>query len=90
MDEIKITVPDNHFEGVLISAIRYCIGRRMYMPETVTRWIMAHCAGKLERITINVMKRDIDEAHCLGDRCDVETWQKFRAWLDKQEVSGDD
>lgn len=85
MSDIKVNVPDNYFDSVMISAVRYCIGRRTYIPEMVTSWIMGHCGGLLGRGTIHVMQRDIDEANSLGDRCDVETWTKFRAWLNKQE-----
>ena len=86
---ITIHTPDNHFECVLMSAVRYCIGRRTYMPETVTSWIMGFCNGKLSQKTVGVMIRDIDEAHSLGDQCDAETWARFREWLRGQEVSRD-
>ena len=86
MTDIRITPDDNHFECVLVSAVRYCIGRRTYMPEAVTGWIMGHCGGKLSAKTVYVMERDIDEAHGLGDRCDEETWMRFRAWLTNQEA----
>ncbi len=78
---MTIDLPDNHFEAVLISAVRYCIGRRTYMPETVTRWIMGHCHGVLSKKTINVMVNDIITAPSLGDDCDVRTWAEFRGWL---------
>lgn len=87
---ITIYTPDNHFDCVLMSAVRYCIGRRTYMPETVTSWIMGFCKGKLEQKTIAVMIRDIDEAASLGDECDVQTWMRFREWLKGQEASGDE
>ena len=59
------------------------------MPGLVTDWIMSHCDGILTEKTLFVMKRDIDEAAThdgLGDSCDVETWKKFRDWLEKQEA----
>ena len=86
MTDIRITPEDNHFECLLISAVRYCIGRRTYMPEAVTVWIMGNCKGKLSKKTVSVMIRDIDEAHGLGDKCDVETWMRFRKWLTEQEA----
>ena len=81
---MTIDLPDNHFEAVLISAVRYCIGRRSYMPDVVTRWIMGHCKGQLSANTISVMIRDINEAADLGDACDVETWMGFREWLKRE------
>ena len=85
---MTIQTPDNHFEAVLISAVRYSIGRRTYMPDLVTGWIRGHCAGALSRQTAEVMIRDIDTAASLGDGCDIKTWLEFREWLTK-EVSGD-
>lgn len=84
-----INTPDNHFDCVLVSAVRYCIGRRTYMPSVVTGWIMAHCRGQLEPNTVGVMIRDIEEAarrgdEFLGDECDRETWMEFLAWLKKE------
>ena len=87
---IKI-MPDqiDFFGAVLNCAVRYCIGRMTYMPGLVTDWIMQHCHGLLTEKTLFVMKRDIDEAKehdGLGMDCDVETWRKFREWLDKEEA----
>ena len=79
--KITIETPDNHFEAVLISAVRYSIGRRTYMPDLVTSWIRGHCAGALSRQTVEVMIRDIDTAASLGDDCDARTWMEFREWL---------
>ena len=84
---MTITTPDNHFDGVLISAVRYCIGRRTYMPDVVTRWIMGHCKGQLEQNTLSVMIRDIEEASDLGDECDRQVWMRFLDWL-KEEAKG--
>ena len=87
---IKIA-PDqiDFFGAVLNCAVRYCIGRMTYMPGLVTDWIMQHCHGLLTEKTLHVMKRDIDEAReraGLGMDCDVETWRRFREWLEKEEA----
>ena len=87
---IKIA-PDqiDFFGAVLNCAVRYCIGRMTYMPGLVTDWIMQHCHGLLTDKTLGVMKRDIDEAKArdgLGMDCDVVTWERFRAWLEKEEA----
>ena len=50
---------------------------------------MQHCHGLLTGKTIFVMKRDIDEVRerdGLGMDCDVDTWLKFREWLEKEEA----
>ena len=80
-----ICADDDDFGAVINCAIRYCIGRQTYMPALVTGWIMNHCSGILTHKTIWCAKRDIDESKDLGMSCDVETWTKFRAWLDEQD-----
>ncbi len=87
---IKIA-PDqiDFFGAVLNCAVRYCIGRMTYMPGLVTDWIMDHCHGLLTAKTLGVMKRDIDEAanrNGLGMNCDVDTWYRFRGWLEEEEA----
>ena len=87
---IKIA-PDqiDFFGAVLNCAVRYCIGRRTYMPSLVTDWIMQHCHGILTHKTLSVMKQDIDNAQgrdSLGDGCDALTWLAFRAWLTREDV----
>lgn len=86
--QIKIPLPDDNFGAVLNCAVRYSLGRCTYMPYLVTSWIMENCHNALTAKTLFVMKRDIDEAaerEGLGMKCDVETWMRFRAWLDNEE-----
>lgn len=81
---------DYDLQTILICAVRYSLGRATYMPGLVTDWIMGHCGGKLNRKTLSVMARDIEEAKridCLGMDCDVKTWMRFYEWL-KGETNG--
>lgn len=80
---------DSHYYTVLICAVRYCLGRRTYMPGLVTSWIMGN-APELPAETALIMLRDINDQRrmgerigkeALGDPCDVKTWEKFEAWL---------
>ena len=83
---------DDQFMLVLIAAVRYSLGRRTYMPDLVTRWIMAS-VPKLPAGTAKTMLRDIEEQRemgrrlgreMLGDPCDVRTWETFESWLKEQ------
>lgn len=85
----KSPAPDDLFFCVLISAVRYCLGRQTYMPDAVTRWIMAR-VPELPAETAKIMLRDINEQRRLGERlgketlgdpCDVRTWETFESWL---------
>lgn len=86
-------LPGEDFWSVLICACRYCMGRKTYMPSTVTEWIMENCEGRVPEKTIAVMLHDIQSQrefgarlnrNSLGDPCDVRTWQRFEAWLIEQ------
>ena len=85
----KSPAPDDPFCSVIIAAVRYCLGRRTYMPDLVTRWIMAS-VPELPAGTAKIMLRDIEERRetgrrlgreMLGDPCDVRTWEAFESWL---------
>lgn len=80
---------DDNFNAILIGAVRYSLGRRTYMPDLVTRWIMSQCK-ELPAETARTMLRDIEEQRemgrrsgweSLGDPCDVRTWEAFENWL---------
>lgn len=80
---------DDPLMSVLVCAVRYCLGRRAYMPDMVSRWIMASVPC-LPAETALIMLRDINDQRrmgerigksMLGDDCDVKTWEKFEAWL---------
>lgn len=75
--------PDDPIMSVLVCAVRYCLGRRTYMPDVVTRWIMASVPC-LPAETAKIMLRDINDQrrqYGLGDDCDVKTWETFESWL---------
>lgn len=75
--------PDDPFCMVIIAAVRYCLGRQTYMPDTVTRWIMASVPCLPAEIA-KILLRDINDQrrqYGLGDDCDVKTWETFESWL---------
>jgi hypothetical protein len=50
----------NHFELMMISALRYAIGRYTYMPSVAIEYIR-YLIPQLSAKTLFIMKRDIDE-----------------------------
>jgi hypothetical protein len=50
----------NHFELMMISALRYAIGRYTYMPSVTIEYIR-YLIPQLSPKTLYIMKRDIDE-----------------------------
>ena len=80
---------NDDFYAVLICAVRYCLGRRTYMPGLVTTWIMGN-VPKLPAGQALIMLRDINDQRrfgerigkqTLGDACDVKVWERFEGWL---------
>jgi len=72
------------FNSVLICAIRYCLGRRTYMPSLVTSFIKINCENLLSKKTISIMKDDIASCSDYGNECDMKTWMEFYSWLKKE------
>jgi hypothetical protein len=69
---------------VCICAVRYCLGRRTYMPWSVMSFIKQFLPA-LSDNTLYVMARDIAEADSLGDaEIDAPMWAEFLAEIEKE------
>ena len=69
---------------VCICAVRYCLGRRTYMPWSVMSFIKQFLPA-LSDNTLYVMARDIAEADNLGDaEIDAPMWAEFLAEIEKE------
>ena len=69
---------------VCICAVRYCLGRRPYMPWSVMSFIKQFLPA-LSDNTLYVMARDIAEADNLGDaEIDAPMWAEFLAEIEKE------
>lgn len=74
----NIDLSDDDFGAVINCAIRYCLGRRTYMPGLVCGYIKP-LLPFLSENTICCMERDIREAPSYGDDCDLQTWMNMLA-----------
>ena len=69
---------------VCICAVRYCLGRRTYMPWSVMSFIKQFLPA-LSDNTLYVMARDIAETDNLGDaEIDAPMWAEFLAEIEKE------
>lgn len=81
-DALKgIVDPTNDdFGAVCNCAVRYCLGRRSYMPSLVCGYITP-LLPELTDKTLDCFERDIAErkrtGFDFGDSCDYETWDAF-------------
>lgn len=70
----------DHFGAVCNCAVRYCLGRRTYMPSLVCGYITPFLPEMSDN-TLDCFERDIAErkrtGFDFGDSCDYETWDAF-------------
>ena len=78
-----------------ICSIRYCIGRRTYMPSLVQRIVRKNIKS-IDSDDIQLFIRDINEAdrictdsngkiyNLLGHQCDVDDWRRFLSDLEQE------
>lgn len=75
-----IRVEDDEFGLVLNCAVRYCLGRRTYMPSSVIRFITP-LIPQLTTRTLYVFKEDIEKREGHGgygdENIDKPDWMKF-------------
>lgn len=74
---MKLVEIDEDFCTILICAIRYCLGRRTYMPSLVTDFIRP-LLPHLDDKTLRVMRADITVAESYGNETiDKPVWMRF-------------
>ena len=64
------------YEQMLISALRYTLGRRTYIVEITVNFIINELHN-LSEYCKNIMIRDIEDAYSYGDECDKEDWMRL-------------
>lgn len=78
-DKNTIEISQQDFGTLCICALRYCHGRRSYMPSTVQNIVKAHF-DDLSDNDLKVIAEDEgfqSEMSLWGDACDKEAWWRF-------------
>lgn len=87
----SVSVPcDERFSEMMVSAVRYALGRRTYIVWDTVNYIK-HVLPYLQRNDINVIYTDIIEAEsekCLGDECDVKDWLALKKYIEDYATGG--
>ena len=90
MEKLKIKIDQTDFGTLCICAIRYCQGRRTYMPDLVREIITPHLSDLSDR-DLAVMIDDCesqDRMNWYGDeRIDKPGWIEWRYKLEAERVS---
>ena len=67
------------YEHIVISAVRYALGRMTYIVEFTVNYIMQQIdKDKLSDSCLSVILEEIKEAKNLGMECDREKWLKLQ------------
>lgn len=78
--ECMVDPSNDDFGAVCNCAVRYCLGRRTYMPSLVCGYITPLLPEMTDN-TLACFERDIAErkrdGFSFGDACDYETWDAF-------------
>lgn len=81
----SVSVPcDERFSEMMVSAVRYALGRRNYIVSDTVSYIK-HVLPYLIRNDIHVIYTDIVEAESenrLGDDCDVHDWLSLKKCIE--------
>lgn len=74
------------YEHMIVSAMRYAIGRRTYIVKLTVNYIIAELP-ELSDYCKDIMIKDIESAISYGDDCDKQNWMKLLKEL-KDEMKG--
>ena len=80
-----IDISNEDFGTLCICALRYCHGRRTYMPSLVQEIVSAHFKD-LDNRALTVIANDErfqQDMEIWGDDCDKTDWQKFYRSLEQ-------
>jgi len=66
------------YEHIVISAVRYALGRMTYIVELTVKYVMNQIEDdKLSDQCLGIIRKDIKEAKSYGMQCDEEQWIKL-------------
>ncbi len=66
------------YEHIIISAVRYAIGRMTYMPKLTVNYVLKDIEeNKLSEKCLKLIEKDIEEAKSLGMECDEKEWKRL-------------
>ena len=78
------------FQDIVISALRYALGRRTYITQSTANFIKEYPEMIDDRVK-RVMLNDLNEyfnmranAYSMDDNCDYDTWLDLKRWLDER------
>ncbi len=83
---------DRDLRDIVISAVRYALGRRTMISSITVDYIMTHSElidERVKQVLLRDLENYLDTWKCgkqIDDRCDYDIWLLFKKWLEKLEV----
>lgn len=66
------------YEQIVISAVRYALGRMTYMVELTVKYVMQEIEDdKLSDHCLTIIRNDIKNSKYYGMECDKQQWMKL-------------
>lgn len=92
MKTTGVKIDKEDFGILCICALRYCHGRRTYMPSLVQGIVRRHFADLSERdlVTIAADEKFQKDMELWGDECDKKDWERFYRSLRERIKGADD
>ncbi len=92
MIELKL---DYVFRDMIISALRYALGRRTYITAETSEFIIENKAiidNRMKQVMLRDLKDYLERRNkgfTTDDKCDYEVWINLYDWLNNLEVTND-
>lgn len=85
--KIKDIGQDPETSTIALCALRYCMGRRTYIPSLVIDWTKRHWEEldpHVHVIVFSDLKQAFGRGVNMGDNCDLDTWRDFWEWVQRK------
>lgn len=92
MIELKL---DYVLRDMIISALRYALGRRTYMTAETSEFIVENKAiidSRMKQVVLSDLQQYLERRNkgfISDDKCDYEVWVNLYNWLNELEVEDD-
>lgn len=82
---MKIDISQEDFGTLCVCALRYCHGRRTYMPSLVQKIVSKHFKDLSDRDLQSIRADAVfqQELNLWGDDCDERDWKRFYQAIDR-------
>ena len=78
------------FQDIVISALRYALGRRTYITKSTANFIKEYpeiIDKRVKKVMLNDLEQYFnmrDNTYSIDDNCDYNTWLDLKEWLDER------